>query len=403
MSLYDILACPTCKVHVTRRGDGLNCGQCGRAYPIVNGVPVMMPDGSVPGVQHEAELVVRDSYVPWVFRTILQSLLDDQWVLEIGSGNMRLDDPCIIRMDVTLTPYVDVVADAHHLPFVPGSLDYVFSMAVFEHLRNPFQAAQSIHEALKDGGFIYHECNFVFAYHGYPHHYFNASLQGLEQLFAAFRPLRKGVAPYQMPSFAVGMILRTFLHHTQAHRYPHGRRLTSLLHHVVALDLTEFDIYFKEEEALKLAAGTYYAGVKEVTPTSTLVPAPIRDLWQQDAGLQRRFPDLNQLTTTDNILTWAKTEGRRQHAEVARCLDAIAPAHKRGAGAPWDRGPIHALPLIEPLYGAIGFDPTNTMAENARVAVKRPGPSLYTRLRRRASRVPLLRRLYAAVVKQGGA
>jgi hypothetical protein len=233
--------------------------------------------------------------------------------------------------------------------------------------------------------------------------YFNASLQGLEQLFAAFRPLRKGVAPYQMPSFAVGMILRTFLHHTQAHRYPHGRRLTSLLHHVVALDLTEFDIYFKEEEALKLAAGTYYAGVKEVTPTSTLVPAPIRDLWQQDAGLQRRFPDLNQLTTTDNILTWAKTEGRRQHAEVARCLDAIAPAHKRGAGAPWDRGPIHALPLIEPLYGAIGFDPTNTMAENARVAVKRPGPSLYTRLRRRASRVPLLRRLYAAVVKQGGA
>lgn len=397
MSLYDILACPTCKVHVARRGDALTCGQCGRSYPIVNGVPVMMPDGSIPSVQHEAELEVRDSYVPWVFRTILQSLLDDQLVLEIGSGSMQLDDPCIIRMDVTLTPYVDIVADAHHLPFLPGSLGYIFSMAVFEHLRNPFQAAQSMHEVLKDGGFIYHECNFNFAYHGYPHHYFNATLQGLEQVFAHFRPLRNGVAPYQMPSYAVGMLLRTYLHHTQAEQYPHGRRLTSLIHELNALELTQFDIYFEEEDALKVAAGTYYAGVKETTPESTLVPAPIQALWRQDPDLQRRFPDLNALTTTDNVLTWARTEGRGRHEDVARALDAVVPASKRGADAPWDRGPIRALPLIEPVYGAIGFAPGKTVGENAVLASKLPQPSLYGRLRRQASRVPFLRSVYSAL------
>jgi SAM-dependent methyltransferase len=78
-------------------------------------------------------------------------------------------------MDVAWSPYVDLVADAHALPFLPGSLDYIFSLAVVEHLRNPFLAAQSMVMALKDGGFIYHECNFVFAYHGYPHHYFKGA------------------------------------------------------------------------------------------------------------------------------------------------------------------------------------------------------------------------------------
>ena len=262
MSLYDILACPNCLVRVERRGDALRCTACGRQYPIVRGVPVMFPDGSVPEIHHEQELVVRDAYLPWVNRVIMQSLLDDQVVLEIGSGNMALDDPCIIRMDVTWSPYVDLVADAHTLPFLPGSLDYIFSLAVVEHLRNPFQAAQSMYSALKDGGFIYHECNFIFAYHGYPHHYFNATLQGMEQVFAHFTPLRVGVATYQMPSFGLQMVLGSYLRHSHVREFPHGQRLAHLLDQVLALDLMSYDIYFSEAEALNVAAGTYFSGCK---------------------------------------------------------------------------------------------------------------------------------------------
>ena len=114
----------------------------------------MFPDGSIPEVRHESELLIRQSYDPWVHRVILQSLLDDQVILDIGSGNMALDDPCVIHMDVMLSPYVDIVADAHFLPFLPESIDYIFSLAVFEHLRNPFVAARSIYEVLKDGGYI---------------------------------------------------------------------------------------------------------------------------------------------------------------------------------------------------------------------------------------------------------
>jgi uncharacterized protein YbaR (Trm112 family)/SAM-dependent methyltransferase len=371
MSLSDILACPTCKVRVIQSPKSLTCTRCAQTFPVVNGIPVMFPAGNIPTFQHQGELQVRTSYDPWVHRVILQSLLDNQVAVEVGSGNMALDDPCIIRMDVNITPYVDVVGDVHHLPFLPESVDYIFSLAVFEHLQNPFVAAQSIYDTLKDGGYIYHECNFVFAYHGYPHHYFNASLQGLEQVFSQFACQRKGVATYQMPSFALNSLLQTYLRHSHADQYDHGRRLTSLLRQVLAEDLIQYDIYFSEEDALNVAAGTYFAGMKKKTPTSTLIPVSIREIWERVEDLRNRFPDLNQLTTTKNILLWAKSEGRKTYPEISRYLDGLQPFSKKEAWATWQRTEIHCLPLVEPHFGAVGFDPHKSMAENAESAAVR--------------------------------
>jgi len=355
MSLLEILACPVCKVRVAPSGESLTCASCGTLYPVVGGVPVMLPDGSSPETVHEVELQVRTTYDPWVHRAILQSLLDDQIVLEVGAGNMALDDPNIIRMDVMLSPYVDLVADVHHLPFLPESLDFVFSLAVFEHLRNPFQAADSIYEALKDGGYIYHECNFVMPYHGYPHHYFNASLQGLEQLFERFTPLRKGVAPYQMPSFALETVLRAYLRHSQLDQTRHGRRFAALLQLILSHDLTEYDVYLDEEAALNLAAGTYYAGRKEGAPGASLIPEVLHYLWENTAELRDRFPDIHQLASTDNILIWAKGEGREQYPEVADLLEKVRPYNKCGEAAEWDRSALQALPHIDPKYSTIEY------------------------------------------------
>lgn len=42
--LLDILACPACdnrpKVQLTDKG--IHCSQCGRTYPVENGVPIML-------------------------------------------------------------------------------------------------------------------------------------------------------------------------------------------------------------------------------------------------------------------------------------------------------------------------------------------------------------------------
>ncbi|MBI2940433.1 MAG: Trm112 family protein [Chloroflexi bacterium] len=40
--LLDILACPACKTPVKLEDDHLRCERCGRAYPIRDGIPVML-------------------------------------------------------------------------------------------------------------------------------------------------------------------------------------------------------------------------------------------------------------------------------------------------------------------------------------------------------------------------
>ena len=398
MNLFEILACPTCKVRVTLQGNVLKCEQCGLSFPIVNGVPVMFPDGSIPEIQHEAELDTRDSYGPWVHRVILQSLLDDQIVVEIGAGNRTLDDPCIIRMDVKLSPHVDLVADVHSMPFLPESVDYIFSLAVVEHLRDPFRAAREIYFALNDGGYVYHECNFVCPYHGYPHHYFNLSLQGMEQVFSQFVPLRKGVATYQMPSFALDSVIRTYLKFSQAEKYVHGRRLTSMLRQIIDQNLMEHDIYFSEEGALNVAAGTYFAGMKQSSPYSSLLHSTIQEAWRSDKDLQKRFPNINELTTVDNILVWAKREGRNLFPEIAEYLDSILPFNKRGPEAGWIRDYIHSLEFQEPPFGAIGFDAGASMHANAQVAESRYQTRSEGTIRREHS---LIRRGMEVLRKEG--
>ncbi len=42
--LLDILACPACKSDVELKGGKIVCKQCGKKYPVRNGVPVLLID-----------------------------------------------------------------------------------------------------------------------------------------------------------------------------------------------------------------------------------------------------------------------------------------------------------------------------------------------------------------------
>lgn len=329
MDLFDILACPTCKVAVERREDSLLCPACRRAYPIVNNVPVMLPDASIPETHYQHELNLRQSYDPWLHRVVLQSLPAGAIVLDMGAGNMALNLPNVIRMDVTLTPYVDVVGDTHALPFLPGSFDFIFSLAVIEHLRQPFLAAEEMFNALRNGGYVYGECNFVFAYHGYPHHYFNATQQGLEQAFGQFTKLRSGVAPYQMPSFAVRSLLESYARDLGHEGEPDVRELQELITRIVELPLGTYDSRFSEAAALYTAAGTFFFGVKSAQEPSAVIPQVVQAAWHSTPELQAQFPNMLDLGTPRNVLRWAKTDGRAHNAEIERYFAEITPFQKR--------------------------------------------------------------------------
>jgi SAM-dependent methyltransferase len=343
MNLYDILGCPVCRNAVQRTRDVLRCERCERRYPIVQDVPIMLPEPQARPVAHEGPLQVRDGYDPWVHRMIIQSLTDAQVVVDAGCGNMALDDPCIIRMDSVLTPHVDVVGDIHAMPFRANSLDFVLALAVVEHLHQPFVAAASVHDALKPGGYVYAESNFVFAYHGYPNHFFNASIHGLESVFGRFRPLRVGVAPFQMPSFALESVLGTYLAAFRATTAAE-ERFAELLRVVLEHPLQHYDGRIDPADAFRIAAGGYFCGLKQRSAAESVIPRPVLDAWEADPAVRARYPERDDLTLPDNLMMWARDEGRLRHPAIAAWFEQLEPFVKSGSGR--GRDAIRSLPPI---------------------------------------------------------
>lgn len=362
MNLFDILACPACKVAVKYGDDHLLCPQCACRYPIVKGVPIMLPGGAYSEIEHQYHLNVETTYAPWVHRMILQSLTDQQVVLDAGSGNMQLDDPCIIRMDIKYTPYVDLVGDLHALPFLPESLDYIFALAVFEHLRQPFVAADEIYRTLKPGGLVYAEANFVYPYHGYPYHYFNISIQGFQEIFARFKELKTGVAPYQMPGFAMDFVLATYLDIFRP-KTPQEHELVQGLQRALQHPLHDYDRKIVPSEAYRGAAGDFYIGAKQPQGNERPIPEPVWQVYQADTELQARFPNPLHLFEPDNLMYWARTEGRQHHPTLRAYFDQ--PPHfikYAQAGRAFDRAAIHSLAPIPP-PGTPWFTDNRQLAE----------------------------------------
>lgn len=87
------------------------------------------------------ELLVR--YLPRGFRE----------GLNVGSKSVCLG-PAWTNVDLVDGPEVDVVADAHHLPFQDGSYDAVVLSAVLQYCKNPFQVVEEVARVLRPGGIV---------------------------------------------------------------------------------------------------------------------------------------------------------------------------------------------------------------------------------------------------------
>jgi len=74
---------------------------------------------------------------------------------------------------------VSVKCDGHMLPFQENSFDIVLAQAVFEHLRNPFEAASEISRVCKPGGQFIGYVAFLEPFHM---SYFHHSHKGIEYL-----------------------------------------------------------------------------------------------------------------------------------------------------------------------------------------------------------------------------
>ena len=75
-------------------------------------------------------------------------------VLEIGGGSGNLKDaaPNCISLDVQWAPWLDLVADAHQLPFAANSFGNIIMLDVFHHLSFPVRFLRETARVLRPAG-----------------------------------------------------------------------------------------------------------------------------------------------------------------------------------------------------------------------------------------------------------
>ena len=97
---------------------------------------------------------------------------DGRWIVEIGCGERKCEPYYGKRGFHYVGTDVDVrgrgphvLADAHNLPFTDGSFQLYTSLAVYEHLASPLQAALEASRVLAPGGLFFGTSAFVYGFH----------------------------------------------------------------------------------------------------------------------------------------------------------------------------------------------------------------------------------------------
>lgn len=108
----------------------------------------------------------------------------DGLILDCGAGKRSVYYPNVVNFEIVAYESTDVRGVGEVLPFKDNSFDAVVSIAVLEHVKDPFRCAKEIQRVLKPGGDLICCVPFLQPYHGYPHHYYNMTHQGLRNLFS---------------------------------------------------------------------------------------------------------------------------------------------------------------------------------------------------------------------------
>lgn len=196
-------------------------------------------------------------------------------ILNVGSGSRfpgyeAIDSSLtgkIISVDIDAGSAVDVIADAHFLPFKSHCADAIICQAVLEHTRDTVQAVNEFNRTLKQEGLVYAEIPFLQGYHAHPTDFRRYTIEGLRHLFSGFEEVTSGVCVG--PSSALNWILQQYLIGLLTGFRVVSPLTTKILFLIVSL-LT-FPIKYLDlivanaPTAHIIAAGLYFLGVKKET------------------------------------------------------------------------------------------------------------------------------------------
>ena len=113
-----------------------------------------------------------------------------RWNLYIGGAGSVVDG--YVNLDLYPLPGVNVVGDAHDLPFPSGIFQRVECDAVLEHAENPEKVVREIERVLAPGGFAHIVTLFCHPFHEYPKDFRRFTLDGLKEMAGDLQVVAEG-------------------------------------------------------------------------------------------------------------------------------------------------------------------------------------------------------------------
>jgi uncharacterized protein YbaR (Trm112 family)/SAM-dependent methyltransferase len=287
-ALQERLICPHCRAELSKRGASFACVSCGRNYPVIGGIPILI-DESVSGFQinsyHRPErlsrgerakralrgalpaismnLAARQNYRH--FREMLFTLSRAPRVLIIGGATagagmseLLADDGIeFVESDIAIDERTTLVCDAHMLPFADQTFDGVTFQAVIFYLQDYRRCISEIFRVLKPQGVVYSESAFMEQVVGGAYDFYRFTLRGHEYQFRQFERIASGISggPAMATAWSIQYLLLSFTE-TPAFRAAIRIFCKCTLFWMKYLDL----LLVNKRGAVDAAAGTYFLG-----------------------------------------------------------------------------------------------------------------------------------------------
>jgi len=173
----------------------------------------------------------------------VQDHRSDKYTLDLGAGNSPYSHYFTNRLgfDVAKGKGVDVVGDAHNLPFEDEKFEVIVCNEGLEHLRTPEKAISEMKRVLKKKGTLILTTRFIFPLHDAPHDYYRYTKYGLKHLFKDWKiiELREEVGTIK----TIAVLLQGIAFQTE----PMGGKFTKGIFFLLSKIILLFSGILKEE------------------------------------------------------------------------------------------------------------------------------------------------------------
>ena len=214
--ILERICCPVCKKNLNRKKNKLICNKCNASYYIKQGIPEMMDDKSNQTYNRQPSYTDRNysrkrfiskigykilkkwdlikiphlynQQIPSSCSKIIKDKFEDKhlFILHIGGRTKQKNN--IFNLNIAPNKYIDIIADAHKLPFKNNSVDGVIIVGTLPLLKAQI-VIEEIERVLKKEGLIYCTCSFLRPYQPDPIEIQRFTKEGLENLFSKFKIL----------------------------------------------------------------------------------------------------------------------------------------------------------------------------------------------------------------------